>query len=146
MADVAIAVRAAGKGRSMTTRRKAVETNESQVSEELKARVANVLRKYAAAFFIDCGDGEAGMLERAADNLAEYVVEAIRPQVSEEMVEDIAFEKLVERVRYAIFRCNFHPDEREEVIQRCRMDWGEDAKYERMARAAIAAMGDANGA
>lgn len=46
-------------------------------TDEVVERVAAVLKQYAAAFFIDCGDGEAGMLERAAEKLAEYVVTAI---------------------------------------------------------------------
>jgi hypothetical protein len=50
----------------------------------LQFRIAAVLRQYAGAFYIDCADGSAGMLERAANSLAERVAEALTRQATEQ--------------------------------------------------------------
>jgi hypothetical protein len=51
---------------------------EGGVSSALReAVIADVIAKYAGAFYIDCGDAEPGMLERAAKALAHQVEAAI---------------------------------------------------------------------
>jgi len=62
----------------------------------VRREIGRVLKNYAGAFYLDCGDGAAGMLERAAEALAEQVTRAaltaigplsmVRPKSASELV------------------------------------------------------------
>jgi hypothetical protein len=54
----------------------AVELPEIEARRVRKA-ISDKLINYAGAFYIDCGDASAGMLERAAKTLAEEVTKAV---------------------------------------------------------------------